>query len=109
MRRFNLHQYLSAISQYQITETAMVPPIVLSILKISSVAQHLMPSLRCVWCAGARLAQTTQERLYRLLQSNARVLQVWGMTEAGWITTFLYPEEDHSGSVGRLLPGMEAK
>lgn len=51
----------------------------------------------------------TQEKMYRLLNQSARINQVWGMTEAGWITTFLWPERDRSGSVGRLLDGMEAK
>lgn len=31
------------------------------------------------------------------------------MTEGGWMTTFLYPEADSTGSVGRLIDTYEAK
>ena len=109
MRRMDLPRYMDIIQQYKITETAMVPPVIISILKSSMKAYKLLRSLRTVWCAGAPLAQTTGNQMYRLLRPTARLLQVWGMTESGWITTFLWPEKDHSGSVGRLLPGMEAK
>ena len=39
----------------------------------------------------------------------ARFCQLWGMSELGWVTAFIYPEADHSGSVGRLLPNVRAK
>lgn len=109
MKRLDLPRFLQNIHQYRITETAIVPAIVTSILKNSVKAYMLLRSLRTIWCAGSPLAQVTQDRMFRLLRPTARLLQVWGMTEAGWITTFLWPEKDHSGSVGRLLPGMEAK
>lgn len=44
-----------------------------------------------------------------VLAPEARILQVYGMTESGWITTFSYPERDTSGSVGRQIPNMEIK
>ena len=31
------------------------------------------------------------------------------MTEGGWISTLKWPERDDSGSVGKLLPNVEAK
>ena len=87
----------------------MVPAIMSTILKTSPPASGMLQSLRLVWSAGAPLDQRTQDQMYRLLVPSARVVQVWGMTEAGWITTFTWPEKDHTGSVGRLLPGVEAK
>ena len=109
MRRFDLTRYLANVDQYSITETPMVPAIMKSILKRSSVGPPSLQSLRLVWSAGTPLDLNTQESMYRLLDPVARVLQVWGMTEAGYITTFPYPESDHTASVGRLLPGVEAK
>ena len=87
----------------------MVPAIMTAILKMPPSEHEKLQSLRLVWSAGAPLDQRTQDQIYRLLVPSARVVQVWGMTEAGWITTFLWPEKDHTGSVGRLLPGVEAK
>jgi acyl-CoA synthetase (AMP-forming)/AMP-acid ligase II len=31
------------------------------------------------------------------------------MTEGGWFSTFKYPEDDSSGSVGRMVPGLQIK
>jgi acyl-coenzyme A synthetase/AMP-(fatty) acid ligase len=109
MRRFDLQLYFSTIQKYGITETPMVPQILRTIIEQSSVARKMLKPLQLVWSAGAPLTESLQGQFYRLLKPAARVIQVWGMTEAGWISTFLWPEKDHSGSVGRLLPGMEAK
>ena len=109
MRRFDLNRYLSAIQHYEITETPMVPQMLRTIGEQPELARDMLKSLRLIWSAGAPLSESLQEEFYRLLNPAARVTQVWGMTEAGWITTFLWPEKDHTGSVGRLLPGMEAK
>lgn len=87
----------------------MVPSIMNSIVKQPSLGSISLLSLRLVWTAGAPLDERTQSQMYRLLVPSARVIQVWGMTEIGWITTFKWPEKDHTGSVGRLLPGMEAR
>ncbi len=109
MRRFDHIRYLSAIQQYEITETPMVPQMLRTIVSQPQLALEMLKSLRLIWSAGAPLTESLQEEFYRHLHPAARVTQVWGMTEAGWISTFLWPEKDHTGSVGRLLPGMEAK
>jgi acyl-coenzyme A synthetase/AMP-(fatty) acid ligase len=109
MKRFNLEQYLEYISLFGITETTMANPIILSVLGLKQSAAEDLRSLRYVWTAGAPLAGSVQNRLGDLLHEDAIVSQVWGMTEIGWITTFHYPEKDRSGSVGRLLPGVEAR
>ncbi len=109
MRRFDLNHYLSAIQEHAITETPMVPQILRTIVEQPQLARYNLKSLRLIWSAGAPLSESLQEEFYRLVNPAARVTQVWGMTEAGWISTFLWPEKDHTGSVGRLLPGMEAK
>ena len=114
MSRFEIHKYLSNIEKYQITETAMVPAIMHTIVKQWAACRPKffsspLNSLRLVWCAGSPLDERTQDNMYRLLEPCVRVVQVWGMTEALWISTFLWPEKDHSASVGRLLPGIEAK
>lgn len=38
-----------------------------------------------------------------------RLIPVYGMTEGGWFARFKYPEEDGTGSVGRVIPGLEIK
>ena len=107
MRRFDLARYLATIDEHKITETPMVPAIIKSILKRWPSSSSSLQSLRLIWSAGTPLDVNTQQQLYQLLDPSARVVQVWGMTELGWITTFTWPEQDDTSSVGRLLPGVE--
>ncbi|MCJ1314161.1 hypothetical protein MMC25_007841 [Agyrium rufum] len=108
MPRFDMEQFLNAVETLEITETAMVPPIVLACLKNSSSKMSLR-DLQLLWCAGAPLARSSIVQMYEILSPTARVAQAWGLTECGWITTFPHCEKDDSGSVGRLLPNTEAK
>lgn len=109
MRRFEQQRYLTIVHQFEITETPLVPVILNALMKGEPKTRELLASLRLVWCAGSPLDERAQDAFFRLLAPAARVVQVWGMTESGWITTFLWPDIDHTGSVGKLLPGMEAK
>lgn len=109
MKRFNLGQFVDFVVRFGITETSMVNPIVTSLLDLPQSRRKYLSSVRFVWCAGAPLDASVQNQLREILHQDALVSQVWGMSEAGWITTFHYPESDASGSVGRLLPNMEAK
>jgi len=109
MPRFDKREYLSLLHQYHVTETAIVPPLVLAFLSYTFEEKLLLRTLKLAWCAGAPLDPTTQNRACQLFATGARIVQVWGMTECGWISTFRYPESDSTGSVGRLLPGSEVK
>ncbi|KAI9714012.1 MAG: putative NRPS-like protein biosynthetic cluster [Bogoriella megaspora] len=109
MKRYEPKQYLKYINLYGITETAMVPPIVLNLLSLSPSEQRQLSHLRYIRCAGAPLSADTYRRFTKLLDPKAIFAQIWGMSETGWITTFPFPELDDSGSVGRLMPSMEAK
>lgn len=109
MKRFSMDGFVDLIEKYDITETAIVNPILLGLVSLDHARQQLLQSLRTVWIAGARLDGDTQNKLQDILHSNARICQVWGMTEIGWISTTLYPEKDVTGAVGRLLPDFEAR
>ena len=109
MRRFEVGHFIECISRYQITETAIVPAMALSIINSQCSTAQSLYSLRYVWSAGSPLRRSTQAALQSLLSQAARVVQVWGMTELGWVTAFFWPEADDTGSVGRPLPGMSIK
>ncbi|KAK0973524.1 hypothetical protein LTR54_017331 [Friedmanniomyces endolithicus] len=69
-----------------------------------------LKSIRQATCGAAPLDKEQQARFKDLLAEDAQVTQVWGMTETTCITTmFRWPEDDVSGSVGMLVPHMEAK
>jgi 4-coumarate--CoA ligase len=61
-------------------------------------------------CGAAPLGKESQANFKELLPSEAKVLQVWGMTETSCIgSMFHYPEDDYTGSVGRMLPNLDVK
>jgi len=107
--RFDKTDFLRLLPQYQITETAVVPPLLLAFLSYTSAEKAALKSLKLAWCGGAPLDVVTQNKACQLFAPAARIVQVWGMTECGWISTFRFPENDASGSVGRIMPGFEVK
>lgn len=106
--RFDLGTFTEAVSAFEITDTAIVPPIVTALLRLPR-GHVCLKSLRYVLCAGAPIAASLQSKLYHYLHPNATIGQVWGATEVGWVTMFAHDEKDQSGSIGTLLPGIELK
>lgn len=52
----------------------------------------------------------THVKFNALLNPEGALIHTWGMTETTCFGTWLYwPESDTTGSVGRLVPGLEAK
>lgn len=97
------------IERYQITEITIVNPIIFTLLDSPSLDKSALSSLRAVFCGGVPLKADVQNRLQDQLHEDARVSQVWGMTEIFWVTSLRYPEKDFTASAGRLLPNMEAR
>jgi acyl-CoA synthetase (AMP-forming)/AMP-acid ligase II len=83
---------------------------VLQILSSPLATPTALRSLRNTWVGAAPLAAGPQARYKALLAPTTTFTQVWGMSETSCIATMLhYPEHDSTGSVGRLLPCMDAK
>lgn len=108
MPRFSMSQFIQAIERFGINEILLVPPIIVTFVT-STYSKAFLKNIRFVWCGGAPLDSVIVKKMYRLLASDACIAQVYGMTEAGWISTLKWPERDESGSVGKLLPNVDAK
>ena len=106
--RFHIHSFTSAIRTFQITDVAVVPPIITALLQLAP-DERCLKSIRYVLCGGAPIAAAVQRKLYQYLHPQAIVGQVWGATELGWVAMFGPGEKDDSGSIGRLLPGVALK
>ncbi|PYH98415.1 acetyl-CoA synthetase-like protein [Aspergillus ellipticus CBS 707.79] len=110
LRRFSPEAFLTAVSHHRITECTAVPPIITALLQHPTTTAAALESLRLVRCGAAPLAAAPQRQFQSLLSPSATFTQVWGMTESTCVATLLpYPEPDPTGSVGRLLPTLEAK
>ena len=110
MRRLDLMQFLGYLPKYHVTDLGIVPPIAVAIINSPTSHDIFFKGIKSAICGAAPLEKSLQAVLRRQLPPNVPFTQVWGMTEMsglGFMTP--YPEDDETGSVGRLIPGMEAK
>ncbi|OBT69247.1 hypothetical protein VE03_01891 [Pseudogymnoascus sp. 23342-1-I1] len=105
MPRYDGNGAIDAIEKYQITEVLFVPPMILSLPLLPKCTGSALASLRQIFCGGAAIGYHIQEQLYAILHPDARINQIYGMSECGWVCGFQYPEKDETSSVGRPFPG----
>ena len=105
--RFELNGFLAAVERHRVTVTIVVPPIMLALANHPLVDRYDHSSLRLVGCGGAPLGAELERRCADRLGCD--VSQGFGMTE-GCSTISLGPiGAPRRGSVGRLLPNVEAR
>ncbi|TDQ62656.1 acyl-CoA synthetase (AMP-forming)/AMP-acid ligase II [Actinomycetospora succinea] len=106
--RFEVDAYLGAIAEHRVTVSIVVPPIILAMARHPAVARHDLSSLRLLGCGAAPLgAELQQECAERV---GCPVGQGYGMTEAVAAIALFDPTRPVvPGSVGVLLPGVEAR
>lgn len=110
MRRFELEPLLANIEKFQINEIGLVPPIIIAIIMSGLASKYSLKGIKSLTCGAAPLGRESQDRMRDLLAPGTFVNQVWGMTETSCIASIFYcPEDDVTGSVGRMLPGLDAK
>lgn len=111
MKRFD-DTFAQKISYFRITETMVAPPILLRLsdrAMLDEKEASRIQSLRMLLCAGAPLSAELRERFLGIFTNTPRLVQVWGMSEGGWFTTFKYPENDETGSVGRPIADYQVR
>jgi len=106
MPRFEKNCFLNALDAFPITHTAIVPPIMMVLSKAS---KEKLKSLRRIFVAGSCATDGMQQQLYSKLSPEARIVQVYGMTEVGWATCWSKSDRDMSGSVGQPLPAVKLR
>jgi 4-coumarate--CoA ligase len=110
MRRFELDPFLANIEKFSINEIGIVPPIAIAIIMSGLAKKYSLASVKHLTIGAAPLGKASQDRLRDLLDPGAAVNQVWGMTEMSCIaSTFHYPLDDTTGSVGYFLPNVDSK
>ena len=111
LRKFELEPFLAAMQKYEITEGAFVPPIVIAVIMSPITKNYSLKSIRQAHCGAAPLDKGPQARLKALMRPDAPFTQVWGMTETSCICSMIPHVDGHetTGSVGKMLPGIDAK
>ncbi|KAI9035959.1 acetyl-CoA synthetase-like protein [Aspergillus affinis] len=116
LRGFQLPVFLDTVKRYQISETYLVP-VVVHALNQGPASLDVVPSLsslRYIGLSGAPIDRDSMAAFQDILHPDACAGQVWGMTECGVVIQNQYPEtgrlgQGDLGSIGRVLPGYEAK
>ncbi|KAK0310076.1 hypothetical protein LTR01_004275 [Friedmanniomyces endolithicus] len=107
MRRFD-ESFAQKVHDFRVSEIFGAPAMLLR-LAAMPYSHELHQGLRYVAYGGAPLGAELRRRFLSMFKVAPRLIPVYGMTEGGWFTTFKYPEEDGTGSVGRVIPGLEIK
>ncbi|EME78745.1 uncharacterized protein MYCFIDRAFT_205158 [Pseudocercospora fijiensis CIRAD86] len=109
-KRFDLETYLRLVERHQITEGAFVPPMVTAIINSPLSKKYSLKSIRLAHGGAAPLDAWQQARPKELLHPDCPFTQVWGMTETCCTASMTpWPHDEPTGSVGQLLPNMDAK
>ncbi len=105
--RFDLEQFLTALSKHRVTIAHVVPPIVLALAKHPLVDKFDL-SLRWVFSGAAPLGVDLSEACAKRLR--CLVFQGYGLTETSPATHLSPPDSrNRLGSVGFPIPGTECK
>jgi len=107
MPRFDVEDFCALVEKHGVTRVEVVPPIVLALARHPAVPGYDLATLRVITSGaaplGAALATECAQRL------GCRVKQAYGMTELG--ATHMVPDTGggDAGSIGPLLPGVQAR
>ncbi|KAL5363987.1 hypothetical protein BJX96DRAFT_156546 [Aspergillus floccosus] len=109
MQKFDLEKWCAHVQNYKISFSYVVPPVVLLLSKHPVVDKYDLSSLRMMNSGAAPLTQELVEAVYARIKVGIK--QGYGLSETS-PTTHTQPWEEWRtsiGSVGKLLPNMEAK
>jgi acyl-CoA synthetase (AMP-forming)/AMP-acid ligase II len=107
MPRFDLAGFLDLVQRHRATLTIVVPPVILALAGHPLVDRYDLSSLRFVGSGGAPLGAETEQRCADRL--GCVVAQGFGMTELTCCGAISSLDAPRPGSVGKLLPGTEAR
>ncbi|KAJ4314728.1 hypothetical protein N0V84_008721 [Fusarium piperis] len=109
MAKFDLAQACQLIQDHRLTFVYVPPPIILALGKHPLVSQYDLSSLRFVTSAAAPLSRDLVDAVWDRL--GVMVKQGYGLTETSpAVSVQMFDEwRRYLGSVGRLVPNMQAK
>lgn len=109
MAKFDIEKWCSHVQNYRITYSYVVPPVLLLLSKHPVVAKYDLSSLRMMNSGAAPLTRELVDAVYARLKVGVK--QGYGLSETSPITHAQPWAEwnDSVGSVGKLVPNMEAK
>jgi acyl-CoA synthetase (AMP-forming)/AMP-acid ligase II len=106
MPRFEPREFLRLAQRHKVTRVAVVPPIVLALVRHPAASDYDTSTLRLITSAAAPLSPDLARACAQHL--GCKVNQAYGMTEIGW--SHAMPDDaDDSDCIGTALPGTECR
>ncbi|KAJ5242341.1 uncharacterized protein N7469_000668 [Penicillium citrinum] len=109
MATFDIQKFCIHVQNFQITYAHIVPPVALALGSLDIIRKYDLSSLRMLNSSAAPLSASTIQRASSRIKVGLK--QSYGLTEAS-PASHVQPWGDWdraAGSVGKLLPNMEAK
>ncbi|KAK4251924.1 hypothetical protein C7999DRAFT_37294 [Corynascus novoguineensis] len=108
-RGFDLERALRAVERYRVTFAYVPPPVVLALSKHPAVGRYDLTSLKVLHSGAAPLTRELTEAVWNRLR--VPVKQGFGLSETSAVVCCQVVDEwaKFMGSVGKLMPNMEAK
>ncbi|KAJ5614148.1 hypothetical protein N7528_007802 [Penicillium herquei] len=109
MSKFDIEKWCAHVQGYRVTFSYIVPPVVLLLGKHPAIDKYDLSSLRMMNSGAAPLTQELVESVYSRIKVGIK--QGYGLSETSPTTHSQRWEDwrEHIGSVGRMMPNMEAK
>ena len=109
LERFDMEKALAAIQKHRITFAYVPPPVVLAFSKHPAVDSYDLTSLKVLHSGAAPLTRELTEAVWNRLK--VPVKQGFGLSETSAVVCCQVVDEwaKFMGSVGKLMPNMEAK
>ncbi len=108
--RFNPLAFCEAVEKQRINYTVLVPTMINLLTQFAEVKKYDLSSLEVLAYGGSPMAPELIGRTRELLP-NAKLVQVYGLSETGYLTGLL--DQEHEGkrlmSCGRPCPGIEVQ
>ncbi|KAM4055216.1 AMP-binding enzyme [Hirsutella rhossiliensis] len=109
MPRFDLEKTCRLVQEHQVTFLYVPPPIILLLSKHPVVEKYDLSSIRFINSGAAPLSRELVLNVWKRLKIGVK--QGYGLSETSPVSNSQLADEwwRYQGSVGRLMPGMEAK
>eukprot|EP01130_Rhizamoeba_saxonica_P017818 TRINITY_DN872_c4_g1_i1.p1 TRINITY_DN872_c4_g1~~TRINITY_DN872_c4_g1_i1.p1 ORF type:complete len:545 (+),score=158.57 TRINITY_DN872_c4_g1_i1:42-1637(+) len=108
MSRFDFGAFLTLVQTFKISVLHIVPPIILALAKHPVVANFDLSSVQVVFSGAAPLGEEIEHAVTARF-ADVIVKQAYGMTETSPASHINPTRNVKSGTVGLLMPNMEAK
>ena len=108
--KFSPRAFCEAVESERVTHTVLVPTMINMLTQFPGLKQYDLSSLEVLGYGGSPMAPELVRRMRELLP-NLKLIQVYGLSETGFLTALTDQEhtEDRLTSCGRPCPGIDVR